>query len=132
MAIAITIAQTSFSGSTKASSKADRGTTVLITLLILRKKPFLILNDNKDKKKILYQNIVLPVQNLEGGGGTFAPLPDASYGPDVKVCTTKANVKILSGILWPAGSGTASKKEFSARLYYILKAEIFSDYTNIC
>ena len=45
------LAQTSFSGSTKASSKADRGMTVLIPLLILRKKnPFLILNNNKDKK----------------------------------------------------------------------------------
>ena len=45
------LAQTSFLGSTKASpSKADRGMTVLITLLILRKKPFLILNDNKEKK----------------------------------------------------------------------------------
>ena len=74
------LAQTSFLGSTKASSKADRGMTVLITLLILRKNPFLILNDNKDKKLILYQNIVLPVQNL---GGKFAPPPAwrYSYGP---------------------------------------------------
>ena len=47
--------------------------TVLITFLILRKKPFLILNYNKDRKKILYQNIVLPVQNL----------PDGSYGPGI-------------------------------------------------
>ena len=67
------LAQTSFSGSTKASFKADRGMTVLITFLILRKKPFLILNYNKNRKKILYQNIVLPVQNL----------PDGSYGPGI-------------------------------------------------
>ena len=56
------LAQTSFSESTKASSKADRGMTVLY--FTGGKNPFLILNDNKEKKLILYQNIVLPVQNL--------------------------------------------------------------------
>ena len=52
------------------------------------KKTFLILDDNKDKKKsILYQNSVLPVQNLEAGHLPPPPppsLPDASYGPAVQ------------------------------------------------
>ena len=61
------LAQTSFSGSKKASSKADRGMTVLITLLILREKnSFSFWMAIKTKKLILYQNIVLPVQNLGG------------------------------------------------------------------
>ena len=76
------LAQTSFSESTKASSKADRGMTVLY--FTGGKNPFLILNDNKEKKLILYQNIVLPVQNL-GWHLPPPPLPDASYGPECRL-----------------------------------------------
>ena len=56
-----------------------------INHFILQKKHSFILNDNKDKKhiilfqKFIAEDIVLPVQNL--GGGAFAPLSDASYGP---------------------------------------------------
>ena len=74
------LAQTSFLGSTKASSKADRGMTVLITLLILRKNPFLILNDNKDKKINSLSKYCTSGPKFRG---EFAPppLPAASYGP---------------------------------------------------
>ena len=60
---------------------------VVVWLLVtLQKKHFFILNDNKEIEyrirpfSKIHQNIVLPVQNL-GGGGAFAPLPDASNGP---------------------------------------------------
>ena len=53
--------------------------TVLITLFYLKKR-FFILNDNI--KTILYQNIVLPIHNL-GGGGDLPSLPDSSYGPEI-------------------------------------------------
>ena len=67
------LAQTSFLGSTKASpSKADRGMTVLITLLILRKKHFLILNDNKDKKINSLSKYCTSGPKFKGGGA-FAP-----------------------------------------------------------
>ena len=76
------LAQTSFLGSTKASpSKADRGMTVLITLLILRKKPFLILNDNKDKKINSLSKYCTSGPKFKGGAFAPPPLPDASYGP---------------------------------------------------
>ena len=62
------LVQTTFSGSTKSSSKADHGMTVLTTLLILRKRnPFSFWMTIKTKKLILYQNIVLSAQNLGGG-----------------------------------------------------------------
>ena len=51
----------------KASCKASRGMTLLITIFYRKRNAFSF------RMAIIFQNIVLPVQNLGGGGGIALP-----------------------------------------------------------